>query len=390
MLFRYDKLDADELRVLARIAEMRSELRHFVQAEPRRWTGLLARMTRARALRASNSIEGINVSDEDALAAVDGQDLIDTERPTRLAIEGYQSAMNFILQRCRDPKFVFTTDFILSVHFMITQSDLSANPGNWRRGWIGVRNSQTGEIVHNGVDRDLLEPLMTELVKYMNDPKSNMVIRGAMTHLNVAMLHPFSDGNGRTARCLQTAILAHDGIAAPIFSSIEEYVGRNQQAYYDVLAKVGGGDWNPERDCKPWIRFCLTGHYREAQALQRRYAEFDRVYDELASMVQRHGLPERATMAVLEASFGLRVRNASYRSTVDISNNLASRDFKGLVDAGLLAPEGEKRGRVYVASEAVRSVREKHRLPRAGDDPFAPAHELAPPQPDLFEAVGRS
>lgn len=385
MLFTYGKPDAAEARVLERIAEMRHLLRHHVQ-DPRRWTGLLARITRARALRASNSIEGINVSAEDALAAVDGEDPADTDRPTRLSIEGFQSAMNYILQRCRDTRLTFTLDMILSIHFMITQSDLKANPGNWRPGWVGVRNSQTGELVHEGVDRDLLEPLMAELVEYMNSEHSgSVIIRGAMTHLNIAMLHPFSDGNGRTARCLQTAVLAHDGIAAPIFSSIEEYIGYNQQAYYDVLAEVGGGQWNPERSAKPWIKFCLTGHYRQAQTLLRRTAEFDRVYGELAEVTRRRGLPERTTLALLEAAFGLRVRNASYRATVEVSNNLASRDLKALVDAGLLMPEGEKRGRDYVAAPIVREIRERLRMPKGHDDPFDEALPPPPAQPSLFD-----
>jgi Fic family protein len=94
-------------------------------------------------------------------------------------------------------------------------------------------------------------------------------------------MHPFSDGNGRTARCLQTSVLTKEGIAAPEFSSIEEYIGRNQQEYYDVLAKTGGGGWHPEKDCKPWIRFCITGHYRQAQTLVRRFREMGLVYEEL-------------------------------------------------------------------------------------------------------------
>jgi Fic family protein len=388
MLFSYGKPDAAEQAVLDRIAAMRAQLRHQVVEDPRRWTGLLARMTRARALRASNSIEGINISAEDALAAVDGEDPADADRPTRLSIEGFQSAMNFILQRCRDRSLRFTIDLILSIHFMITQSDLKANPGNWRPGWVGVRNSQSGELVHEGVDRDLLVPLMEELVVYMNATDTHdSIIRGAMTHLNVAMLHPFSDGNGRTARCLQTAVLCHDGIAAPIFSSIEEYIGYNQQQYYDVLAEVGGGQWNPSRDVKPWIRFCLVGHYRQAQSLLRRSREFERVYNELEQIVAAQGLPDRSTLALIEAAFGLRVRNASYRATADISNNLASRDLKGLVDAGLLVPEGEKRGRDYIAAEQIRQVRESLRLPKWNDDPFTDPPPPGPVQGNLFAAV---
>jgi Fic family protein len=343
-------------------------------------------MTRARALRASNSIEGINISAEDALAAVDGEDPADADRPTRLSIEGFQSAMNYILQRCRDRKLKFTADMILSIHFMITQSDLKANPGSWRPGWVGVRNSQTGELVHEGVDRDLLEPLIDELIIYMNATDTHCsIIRGAMTHLNLAMLHPFSDGNGRTARCLQTAVLCHDGIANPIFSSIEEYIGYNQQQYYDVLAAVGGGRWNPANDVKPWIRFCLVGHYRQAQSLIRRYREFERVYGELERLVTDAGLPERTAMALVESAFGLRVRNSSYRATVEVSNNLASRDLKALVDAGLIIPEGEKRGRDYIAAPRVREVRERLRMPKWHDDPFVDPPPARPIQGVLFD-----
>ena len=384
MLFTYSSLSADEARVLERIAQMRDELRFYVVQEPRRWTGLLARMTRARALRGSNSIEGINVSAEDAIAAVDNEDPTDADKPTWQAVVGYHAAMDYILQRCRDQHFRFSTDVLLAIHFMISQHDLRSNPGNFRPGWVGVRNLATGELVHEGVDRDSLEPLVGELMGYMNDdPGESIIVKAAMAHLNLTMMHPFSDGNGRTARCLQTAVLAKEGIVAPIFSSIEEYIGRNQQEYYDVLATVGGGAWNPERDCQPWIRFCIKGHFRQAQTLLRRNREFERVYDELLRVVQQRGLPERTALALLEAAAGVRVRNASYRVSAGISNNLASRDLKGLVDARLLVAEGERRGRFYVASDLVRALRQRHRLPKAVDDPFEVVTSSAS-QPSLF------
>ena len=379
MLYTYRSLTFDERRILDRIADMRNELRFAVVQEPRRWTGLLARMTRARALRASNTIEGINVSAEDALAAVDNEEPADADKATWQAVEGYHSAMDYILQRCRDQHFRFSIDVILAVHFMISQHDLNANPGNFRRGWVGVRNTKTSEVVHEGVDRELREPLMAELVDDMNgDAGESLIVKAAMAHLNLTLLHPFSDGNGRTARCLQTAVLAHEGIQAPTFSSIEEYIGRNQQEYYDVLAQVGGGGWHPERDSRPWVRFCITGHYRQAQTLLRRIKELERIYGDLLVQVERHGLPERTALGLLEATTGLRVRNASYRATADVSNNLASRDLRALVDAGLLVPQGERRGRHYVASDVVKAIALRHRLPRGIPDPFAEPDERQP------------
>jgi Fic family protein len=371
MLYAYPALDDDEREVLDRVSKLRHDLRYYVAQEPRRWTGLLARITRARALRASNSIEGINVSHEDAIAIVDNENPEGADKATRQAVAGYHSAMDFILQRCRDPAFRFSRDVLLAVHFMISQHDLRANPGNFRPGWVGVRNSTTGELVHEGVDRDQLEALIDELVDYINDDRiESAFLKAAMAHLNLALLHPFSDGNGRTARCIQTAVLARDGIVAPIFSSIEEYIGRNQQAYYDVLAEVGGGAWNPGRNCKPWVRFCIVGHYLQAQTLLRRYRETERIYSDLETLVLRHGLPERTALGLVEAARGGRIRNASYRISADVSNNLASRDLKSLVDCGLLVAEGEKRGRYYVAGPLIRELRERHRLPKGVEDPF--------------------
>ena len=147
---------------------------------------------------------------------------------------------------------------LLAVHFMICQSDSTARPGQYRPGWVGVRDARTGEVAHEGVDRDQLEPLIHELLDYVNHAEvESVLLQAAMTHLNLVMLHPFTDGNGRTARCIHTAVSASDGIVAPTFSSIEEYIGHNQQKYYDVLAEVGGGGWHPQRNAKPSVRFCL-------------------------------------------------------------------------------------------------------------------------------------
>ena len=372
MLFTYRTLDDEEKRVEEATARLRADLRRYVATEPRRWTGLLARMTRARALAGSNSIEGINVSDDDAIAAIDREDPANTDRDTWQAVVGYREAMDYILQRRQSPSFMITEDVLLAVHFMICQSDLQANPGQYRPGWVGVRNSRTGELVHEGVDRDQLEPLIHKLLDYANNEQVDSVfLRAAMTHLNLAMLHPFTDGNGRTARCIHTAVLASDGIIAPTFSSIEEYIGHNQQKYYDVLAEVGGGSWQPARDAKPWIRFCLTGHYVQAQTLLHRMRELERLYAELSDLVIARGLPDRMALALIQAAFGTRVRNSSYRVSADVSKNLASRDLKVLVDTGFLVPEGERRGRFYSAAPIVAEMRQKSRLPKKVDDPFA-------------------
>lgn len=100
-------------------------------------------------------------------------------------------------------------------------------------------------------------------------------------------------------------------------------------------------------------------------------------------IVLAQGLPERCAAAIYDAAFGLRLRNASYRLLVErtigdeISMLTASRDLASLVHAGLLVASGERRGRHYVGSPGVRTLRERIRAsrpPREESDPFAIAN----------------
>lgn len=73
-------------------------------------------------------------------------------------------------------------------------------------------------------------------------------MRGALAHLNLLMIHPFRDGNGRMARARQTFVLARNAIVEPAFSSIEEWLGDNTEDYYRVLALTGQEASRPRPD----------------------------------------------------------------------------------------------------------------------------------------------
>ncbi len=366
-------LDQQEQDVIGRIEEVRKTL-NYALSSPGRWFGLLRRSTLAKAIQGSNTIEGYTVSVEDALNAVDGLEPTDAKGLDWLAVIGYRKAMTYVLQLSNDPHFSFNEGFLRSLHFMMLDYDLTKNPGRWRPGPIFVRDERRGATVYEGPDAARVPSLISELVESLNNRNDlPVMVRAALGHLNLVMIHPFSDGNGRMARCLQTLILAREGILAPQFSSIEEYLGRNTQEYYAVLAETGQGAWNPQNDTKPWIRFCLTAHYMQAMTLLRRSKETARVWDQLEILASTKGLPERSIPSLMDAAFGYPVRNSSYRSHADISELSSSRDLKSLVDAGILLAEGDKRGRVYKASPLLRGIRDAARETKRLDDPFSSA-----------------
>jgi Fic family protein len=369
MIYKTPKLNEHEIKVIEETLAIRDNLKYSLTSS-KRWVGVLRRNTFARAIRGSNSIEGYNVTAEDAIAAVEGEEPLDAETETWAAVMGYRGAMTYVIQLSDDPHFKYSDGFIRSLHFMMLSYDLSKHPGRWRPGPIFVRDEATGDRVYEGPEAEAVSGLVDELIDSLNREQSDpFIVRAAMAHLNLVMIHPFFDGNGRMARCLQTLVLAREGIIDPWFSSIEEYLGANNQAYYDVLGSVGRGIWSPQNDARPWLHFCLTAHYRQAKTLLKRSREMQRIWDEIERVVAGFDLPERVQLVLSDATLGYRVRNATYRSAADISETLASRDLKLLVERGLLIPDGTNRGRSYVGSQVLKDIRDRTREPKAIEGP---------------------
>ncbi len=361
MIFATPDPTLEEEAALARIEDLRRELRHYV-AEPKRWVGQIRRVLAARAIRGSNSIEGYNVSVEDAIAAIEGDEPSEATEESWQANQGYRRAMTYVIQLAHSDHFAYSAQLISSLHFMIAEHSLNAGPGLWRSGPVWVRDDATGTVVYEPPDAEQVPALVDELVAQLSsDRQVHVLVRAAMAHLNLVMIHPFRDGNGRMARCLQTLVLARDRILEPQFSSIEEYLGRNTESYYRVLAQVGHGRWSPTSNAHPWVRYCLEAHYIQAASVLRRVQESEDLWSRLEELREQHRLPERTISALFDAAIGLRIRNSSYRFTLksydeEISNQLATGDLRAMVQAGLLNQRGAKRGTYYQAADPLTRI----------------------------------
>jgi Fic family protein len=378
-VYQTPELEPIDIAVLAMIDELRSQLRNNVDPEPRRWFGTLRRMAFARAVQASNSIEGYDASLDDVVATVDDEPTLTADEETRFALAGYRDAMTYVLQVAQDEAATVDEGLLKSLHFMMLKHRLDKSPGRWRPGEGFVVRESTGERVYEGPPFDQVPELIAGAIAELETSDSPVLVRAAMAHLNLVMAHPFRDGNGRMARALQTLVLAREQIMAPVFSSIEEYLGRNTERYYGVLGEVGQGHWNPQHDARPWLRFCLTAHYHQARTQLRRIEETERLYAACAEIAEQHGLPDRMTGALVEAAYGFRLTHSTYKMLVDltagetVSTLTTSRDLRALVDAKLLQPIGQTRGRYYIGEPNLIAERRRiqaGRTPKDTNDPF--------------------
>lgn len=386
MIYAASPLTAHDRAVLVGIEELRTELRYYLR-EPRRWYGTLRRATLARAMQGSNSIEGYHASVEDVAALIEHEEPLEADEETRQAIIGYRDAMTYALQLASSrPMLMLDESLVKSLHYIMLKYDLAKRPGQWRPGAVWVEDSD-GHTVYSAPDRGNVEELIAETLAALNDGAGEPIVRAAMAHVNLALVHPFSDGNGRMARCLQSYVLASEGILSPEFLSIEEYLGRNTKAYYEVLTQVAQGQWNPHGDTRPWLQFCFTAHYRQARTLLRRVREAEALWDRCDQLVDRHGLPERCVGALCDASRGWRLRRSLYVKTVHsstgevITDDTATRDLRAMAKTGLLNAFGEKRGRFYRATDELTevwmSLRAQRPL-RGQDDPYELTQQALP------------
>jgi Fic family protein len=371
MLFEAESLTRDERLVVDEIEKLQDALRYALRTPPR-WFGVLRRNIFARNIRASTTIEGHNISLEDAIAAVENEEPLVAKGIDWLANKGYCDAMTYVLQLAKRTTFAYSADQISSLHYMMLSYAINSHPGNWRPGPISVVDEAKRSVVYEGPDAELVPELIGELVGFLNNFDGHHLVCAAMAHLNLVMIHPFADGNGRMGRCLQSLVLARSlDIVEPTFANIEHYIGQNTRAYYDVLAEVGQGNWATARgSTAPWMRFCLRAHYAQAMSIRRRMRFLQRLWEQLELVTENYGLPERTKFAMSDAAHGLRVRNATYRNAADVSGQVASRDLSHLVQLGLLDVHGRARAASYTAGEEITQIAAKCTELKIASDPF--------------------
>lgn len=331
------------------------ELRRALGAEVRtrgRWMGSLRRQVRARTVSSSTSIEGFTVSPGEALALTGGATAGGDE--DRQAVACYARAMDHVGTLAVDPAFRWLDRVILDLHFDACDFQRDRDPGLWRPGPIAVVAGD-GTVEYSAPAAEEVPRLMGEVVAWLDsgDLDADIVVRAAMAHLHVASVHPFRDGNGRVSRIVQSLVLARDGLAAPEFLSIEEYLGAHTAEYYEALRSTQGGSYRPERDATGWVEFCVGAHIVQARQRLAQIEQAAARWQKLEDLVEERGWPERLAIALEQSLVGGTDRGR-YAREAEVSPATASADLRRLLDAGLVEQEGRGRSAAYRAAPALR------------------------------------
>jgi Fic family protein len=354
MLFETPSPSRALSRALAELDQLRSALGDATSvAGP--WLGQLRRQVRARSVESSVSIEGFEVPIGQAAAIIAASGDQDPSATDPAAVACYARAMDHVGSMAIDPHFRWCERVILDLHFDALLFQRDRSPGLWRTTSMSVTGPAGGKLAYQGPDSDDVPALMREVTDWLQagELDAHVVIRAAMAHLHVVSVHPFRDGNGRISRLVQSLVLARDGLMAPEFNSIEEYLGGATSEYYRVLRQVQGGRYLPDRDATPWVRFCVAAHIEQARIRLDQVAQAGKRWAALEEITESRGWPDRLVIAMEQSLFD-DIERAGYAAEADISPATATADLRRLVDAGMVVQSGRTRNTRYVASAQLR------------------------------------
>ncbi len=205
----------------------------------------------------STHIEGTALNLRQAKDILEGKKVKGANIDDRKELINYTKTMDFV-SKYLGKETPITEGLIQELHKILVKTVRGgkADPGNYRRIQNYVIDSRTNEIIYTPPGPLEVPHLMKEFVEWLNQEKGiSPILAAGIAQLQFVHVHPFIDGNGRTARILSTLILYQTGYDFKRLFSISEYYDKNRQAYYRAIQSVRKNNM----DMTAWLEYFANG-----------------------------------------------------------------------------------------------------------------------------------
>lgn len=281
-------------------------------------------------------IEGTHLSLDQSEKLFAGESIPKVDADDVKELMNYRRAFTFVSDYVQSHG-PMTEGLIREIHKLLV-ADVRGNsafPGQYRVVQNYVANSKTKEIIYTPPPPYEVPVLMSELVDWLqNEQNIPAVLIAGIAQFQLVHIHPFLDGNGRTARLLSTLCLYRSGYDFKKLFTISQYYDKNRQNYYDKIQSVR----NNNMDMTHWLEYfthALETQMHEIQHQGTRTIKLDQLVQEL-NLSERQ---KRALHFMLGTSTEFSIQDYE-KLFPDVNRRTLQRDLSDLISQGLISQNG--------------------------------------------------
>ena len=207
------------------------------------------------------------------------------------------------------------------------------------------------ETMYTGPEARSVKSLMADLVAWIHESEKqdvHPVIVAGVIHQEIAAIHPFADGNGRTARALATLVLYQRGYDFRRLFALEDYYNKDRMSYYNAENRAQGKSYQEDMDFTMWLEYFTTGFLVEARkALEQvQSIGFGKV-----SRKSEQIFLDRDEIQIMDflTTTG-RVTSEDVVDILKLAKRSAQLKLKGLLDKKLIESQGKGPSTYYIIS----------------------------------------
>jgi Fic family protein len=311
-----------------------------------KWEVTLRREAIIRSAHSSTHIEGNRLNLEQVNKLAHGREITAT-RKDKQEVLNYLEVLRNINKLIKSR--TISVKEILKMHKKVTKDTLERpeDCGAFRTRYVVVWNPVTKEVFFKPPQNEDVPGLVKNLVAWINAKETqdiDAILEAGIGHYEFVRIHPFVDGNGRTARVLATWILHNRGFDTKQFFALDDYYDSDRPAYYKALQSVN----QVTLDLTKWVEYFVEGVHVSVQEVKERVI---RLSSERLRKTKKGqiALTERQMQIVEFINQNGQITNRDVRKLFKLSDEGALKEIKKLVKSGVIRSSGKGRSLHYVA-----------------------------------------
>ncbi len=309
-----------------------------------KWEVSLKKAAILTSAHSSTAIEGNPLTFEDVTALNEGHKI-------KVKREDHQEVLNYFKSFEKLPDYAskdpFTLEDLLEVHKIITKDLLENNEDEYafRKREVMFSHPNIREVIFRPPGIDEVPELIESFLEWLNSPETenlNPIIVSGLTHYELFRIHPFMDGNGRTARIMAMTVLYKRGYDLKRFLALDDYYNMDISSYYEALKAV-----NPDLlDTTLWLEYFTNGVAVNIKSLKDKILGLKDI-----KLLENKGqipLNERQMKIVEKIIENGKIANRDVQEMFSLSHSTAFDELQKLLKLEIVEIKGKGRSTHYV------------------------------------------